>query len=637
MAAPDSTDGRGGPNWGEGGSQWWVNPYNPNTPITGIYSVSNGMLNLGLLPTPSQYQSYIDQQAGAHTPYVGALLNSSPTNDQRYGYWDMGVSVDRVPGFAFEIALENVQLTGHWPPQINLGVSTDGSGKQTLQVHMYKDGGTSNDYSQPIDGTVQHDYGIDWEADYVTFYLDNAKVFQAPNPGGYYQTDNMFAYLYTGANYSRGTGVNPPVPSLPAYAHIDYFKVYPAGVTPPKHTDGGTTIAGTAGNDTLTGGVGNETLIGLGGNDTLTGGTGADTMAGGTGNDTYYVDNPADAVTENPGEGTDTVWASYSCALAAGSEVENMKVNATTGLTLTGNVYSHNLIGNVGNDTLIGGSGNDVLTGGAGADTMAGGAGNDTYYVDNAADVVTENVGGGSDIVFASANYALATGTEAEVLRANATTGLKLTGNAYSHTLVGNVGNDTLLGGAGNDTLNGGAGADTMAGGGGNDTYFVDNAADVVNEAVGQGTDTVMASVNYSLTAGSEIEFLRANAGATGLSLTGNALVNRLVGGTGNDTLDGGAGKDSLGGGAGNDIFRFLAGSGQDTITDFTAHAGAAGSKDLLDISALGIKAATFAAAVKIAGGPGGTTMVSFGGATDSIRLLNVAPASIDMSDFRLA
>ena len=185
---------------------------------------------------------------------------------------------------------------------------------------------------------------------------------------------------------------------------------------------------------------------------------------------------------------------------------------------------------------------------------------------------------------------------EVEALRANATTGLTLTGNAYSHTLVGNVGNDTLLGGAGNDALNGGVGADTMAGGAGNDTYFVDNAADVVNETVGQGTDTVMASVNYSLTAGSEIEFLRANAGTTGLSLTGNALVNRLVGGVGNDTLDGGAGNDSLGGGAGNDVFRFLAGFGQDTITDFTAHAGAAGSKDLMDISGLGITAATFAA-----------------------------------------
>ena len=34
-------------------------------------------------------------------------------------------------------------------------------------------GSTSSDYSQPIDGTQQHDYGIDWEADFITFYFDN--------------------------------------------------------------------------------------------------------------------------------------------------------------------------------------------------------------------------------------------------------------------------------------------------------------------------------------------------------------------------------------------------------------------------------------------------------------------------------
>ena len=40
----------------------------------------------------------------------------------------------------------------------------------------------------------------------------------------------------------------------------------------------------------------------------------------------------------------------------------------------------------------------------------------------------------------------------------------------------------------------------------GNDTYYVDNAADKVFEAVGGGSDTVFASVNYTLQAGQEVE-----------------------------------------------------------------------------------------------------------------------------------
>src|SRR4029077_11891376 len=92
---------------------------------------------------------------------------------------------------------------------------------------------------------------------------------------------------------------------------------------------------------------------------------------------------------------------------------------------------------------------------------------------------------------------------------------------------------------------------------------YVDNAADKVNEVAGQGTDTVYASVSYTLTAGSEIEFLRANAGATGLTLTGNALNNTIVGGTGNDVLNGGAGNDTLNGGAGADTM--AGGPGNDT------------------------------------------------------------------------
>ena len=124
-----------------------------------------------------------------------------------------------------------------------------------------------------------------------------------------------------------------------------------------------------------------------------------------------------------------------------------------------------------------------------------------------------------------------------------------------------------------------------MSGGSGNDIYVVDNGSDLVKEAAGGGTDTVYASVNYTLGAGQEIEYLRANAGATGLTLGGNELANVLVGnsgadtlygGAGNDVLYGGLGADRLAGGAGADVFRFnlvgetgVTATTRDVITDF--------------------------------------------------------------------
>ena len=120
--------------------------------------------------------------------------------------------------------------------------------------------------------------------------------------------------------------------------------------------------------------------------------------------------------------------------------------------------------------------------------------------------------------------------------------------------------------------------------------------------------------------------------------ITGGAGNDTLSGLAGNDTLIGGLGNDTMTGGGGNDLFQFLnqgGGTFADTITDFTGHTQPAVNKDLMDISGLGITAANFAASVTIANGGGGSTLVTVG--ATSIRLLGVATASIDQTDFRLA
>ncbi len=230
--------------------------------------------------------------------------------------------------------------------------------------------------------------------------------------------------------------------------------------------DAATTVAGqplpTAHDDTISGRGGNDTISALAGDDVINGGAGADTMNGGIGDDRYVVDNASDVVTEAVGEGTDRVVTSVDYTLQTGTEVETLRANVATGLTLTGNEFSHHIIGGVGADTLNGGIGNDILNGSVGADVMAGGVGDDRYVVDNVSDVVTEAVGEGADRVLASIDYTLQAGTEVEYLLARADTGLSLAGNEFANKIFGGIGDDTLTGGGGRDILTGGSGADTF-------------------------------------------------------------------------------------------------------------------------------------------------------------------------------
>ncbi|MGF9762554.1 hypothetical protein AAII07_46075 [Microvirga sp. 0TCS3.31] len=150
--------------------------------------------------------------------------------------------------------------------------------------------------------------------------------------------------------------------------------------------------------------------------------------------------------------------------------------------------------------------------------------------------------------------------------------------DGHDRLYAGN-GNDHLYGGTGNDRLDGGVGNDRMWGGRGNDVYIVDDRHDRVYESGGQGTDTVRASVSYSLS-GTHVEKLVLT-GAEDIKGTGNSLDNRITGNSGDNRLKGGGGDDRLTGGSGADIFVFQKGGGRDVVTDFRH------GRDEIDVSRL--------------------------------------------------
>ncbi|WP_342153515.1 hypothetical protein [Methylorubrum sp. SB2] len=357
------------------------------------------------------------------------------------------------------------------------------------------------------------------------------------------------------------------------------------------------------------------------GSDILDGRGGDDQLSGKGGNDTYIVDSAGDRVFENAKSGTDTVRASVSYVLDISQEVEFLTTTndaGTAAIDLTGSLWANNLRGNAGANTLDGGLGADTMTGLGGNDTYLVNDVNDLVYdafkggtdtVKVAASAGRYSLLGAQEIESLIAADAAGTGA------------LNLTGNEFGQTLTGNAGANVLRGGGGADTLNGlggldtadygdktaavevalnggtlvsvtvggvaedrivnienliggsaadrltgdgganvldgGLGADTLTGLAGNDSYVVDNAGDRVIEAKGGGSDTVRASVTYTLAAGQEIEALATtNAAGTGkIDLTGNEFGQTLTGNAGINTLNGGAGADTMTGLAGNDTY----------------------------------------------------------------------------------
>ena len=360
-------------------------------------------------------------------------------------------------------------------------------------------------------------------------------------------------------------------------------------------------LTGLGGNDQIM--ADDPTNTASGGDDTLDGGTGSNTLTGGLGDDTYIVTTGTDLIVEGTDAGIDTVRSDQSITLTVNLENLTLTGTALSGTgnardnVLTGNAGANALQGDTGADTLIGDLGNDTLNGGTGVDSMLGGLGDDTYLVDVLTDKAIEGAAAGTDVVLTTTSYTI--GANIENLNATTSNGVALTGNTQSNVVTGNVGADTVLGGSGNDSLIGGAGSDilngetgvdTMAGGTEGDEYHVDSVFDRTVELLGQGTDLVISSVDWTLMDNTENLTL---SGVTGLTGIGNGLANLIIGNTGgnvlnglggaddlrggggNDTLNGGDGADIMSGGVGNDLYLLdptldtiveLAGEGTDQI-----------------------------------------------------------------------
>ena len=396
-------------------------------------------------------------------------------------------------------------------------------------------------------------------------------------------------------------------------------------------------ITGASGPNTLDGGAGADTLVGAGGADTYLIDDPGDRI-------TEAPDSAPDLVLSTIGY---TLPAGIESLTLGGTATIDGAGNALAN-ALRGNGAANRLSGAGGADTLLGGGGNDTLDGGPGFDFMQGGTGDDTYVVADAyqgsafalSGSPTDYVTGGRSYFYSAPPATISAFTLLDLTHDGLIDLITLSvtdpasgdwwyADFSSYQLGQNLAVGTYAdaqgdtypapGKAGINVSGNGRGA-----GGGTGSFTVSQlqldysgaapvlsafAADFVqtdgqsslsgqvslNSGIGftetlgespdQGSDTVLASVSYTLRDNFEnlsltgAGDLQGSGNGQGNLLLGNAGANLLGGGGGNDTLGGGAGadtlvggtgNDSLSGGAGADIFTLgSAGDGVDTIADF--------------------------------------------------------------------
>ncbi|MEA3008947.1 MAG: hypothetical protein QOJ91_639, partial [Sphingomonadales bacterium] len=394
-------------------------------------------------------------------------------------------------------------------------------------------------------------------------------------------------------------------------------------------SDGANRIEAGAGNDNINGAGGNDLLLGDDGDDVLIGGDGDDSLYGGAGNDRLEVSGTGTDVAEG-GSGTDTLVVAWGDAVTAitmsaplsdagggyagtigdggarsltYSSIEIFNVATGTGADniVTGDGNDEIRTGG-GNDIANSGAGNDFIDGGSGDDSMTGGTGDDTYVVSSAGDVVTENVGEGTDEVrTALATYVLAANVEnlsassdsTHVFLGNSAHNV-VTGGGGIDNIDGSGGNDLLLGNAGDDVLIGGSGNDSVYGGAGNDRLEVSGTGTEVAEG-GLDTDTLVVAWGDAVTAitmsvpvsdpGGGFAGTMGDGGDRSLTYSSIEIFN-VTTGSGNDVVCGGANFSAfltnyynLGGG--NDLFYGLGGNDSvdagDGVDGFSGTFGASG------------------------------------------------------------
>lgn len=571
-----------------GEQEWYINSmYAPTTSVR-PWTVSNGILTLTAQPASSSIQPLI----GGYQ-YTSGMINTYNSFSQTYGYFEMRAQLPEGQGLwpAFWL----LQTDMSWPPEIDV-MEVLGHDMTTLYTAAHTNQ-TGTHTSQG--GTIKvpdlsagyHTYGVNWQADYITYYFDGVEVWKTATPADMHEPMYMIANLAVGGYWPGMVDGTTP---FPAEMKIDYIRAYtdkgvtlpppdptptdPPPTDPPLLSKLFTLPTSGAYASFIRGTSRSETVNGTSSADKIDGRGGTDTLIGGAGNDTYLVNSPGDLVVENANAGVDTV-QSKSSTYTLGANVENLTLTGISAQTGIGNALGNLMTSNNAASTLNGGGGNDILIAGKGAGILTGGAGSDIFQynaVTSGGRVTDFTVG--TDVLDLRGLFANYNGSNpvADGYLSFTSDGSGGTQVYFDSDGAGSSAKKlvTTLAGVSPSSLTlqkdvffSGT-ATSGSGTGSTPPPTTDPPASSSGlftlPTSGTGIDTVTSTASsYTLGSGVENLILGGSGPQTGIGnslnniLTSNNYGSTLNGGAGNDILIAGRSWDVLTGGAGSDIFQF--------------------------------------------------------------------------------
>jgi beta-glucanase (GH16 family) len=189
------------------------------------FRVHDGVLSIVANRVPPELKSLLFENE-----YTSGILTTQSSFSQKYGYFEIR---SKIPvGTGVWPAFWMLANDGGWPPEIDV---MEGRGEEPgtfVMTTHWRHRDTQRIESCPQEFMLQdasstfHDYGVLWEPDRITYFVDRKPVTDIKVPVGFDDPMYLIINLAMGAKYFKGVGFVDAETPNPVAFEIDRVSVY---------------------------------------------------------------------------------------------------------------------------------------------------------------------------------------------------------------------------------------------------------------------------------------------------------------------------------------------------------------------------------------------------------------------------